>query len=216
MNKVVKFSTQEQAQTASIPTAPEGGFKRIVFAEVYVPMVMDSHGDFMDAATIEKMAHNFIRTNRANNVDLQHNNELVEGASVVESFIARAGDPLFVEGAWVVGVQINNEKVWQMILDGVINGFSMEAWTNSEDVELTLEMPNLITGFTSTVDGHSHTFSVKYSPEGIFLGGVTDVMDAHSHKIHTGTFTQYAQGQEGLTHRHTFSTVDQVKLVPET
>src|SRR4051812_1507718 len=79
--------------------------RQLVYGEVYIPMVPDTHGDFMTAPNIEKAAHDFLRRGNVKSIDTEHNLD-DNGSEVVESFIARSGDPDFIEGAWVVGVHI--------------------------------------------------------------------------------------------------------------
>lgn len=98
--------------------------KRIVYGEVYVPNEMDAHGQWMTAEEIEKMAHRFMENLRLTQIDKQHDWEPDEGV-VVESFIARPGDPDFTPGAWVLGTKILKEETWQAILKGEITGYSM-------------------------------------------------------------------------------------------
>lgn len=115
--------------------------KRIVYAEVYVPWrgegvppldhpARDAHGHWMRPEEVEKMAHGFLENMRVNQVDKQHDQEPDEGV-VVESFIAREGDPDFEPGAWVVAVKIKNDETWEQIQRGEITGYSIHA-----DVEL--------------------------------------------------------------------------------
>ena len=54
---------------------------------VYEPMVEDTQGNYMTAEEIEKAQRWFAKN--ANNVDLQHNFEKMESASVVENWIAK-------------------------------------------------------------------------------------------------------------------------------
>ncbi|MDI3548139.1 MAG: hypothetical protein PWR10_1791 [Halanaerobiales bacterium] len=98
--------------------------KRIVYGEVYVPNEKDSHGQWMTAEEIEKMAHRFMENLRLTQIDKQHDWEPDEGI-VVESFIARPGDPDFTPGAWVLGTKVLKEETWQAILKGEITGYSM-------------------------------------------------------------------------------------------
>lgn len=98
--------------------------KRIVYGEVYVPNEKDSQGQWMTAEEIEKMAHRFMENLRLTKIDKQHDWDPDEGV-VVESFIARPGDPDFTPGAWVLGTKILKEETWQAILKGEINSYSM-------------------------------------------------------------------------------------------
>lgn len=184
--------------------------KRLVWAEVYAPDRPDVDGEFMTRETIEEMAYDFVRKGRMDQIDIQHDNKTVPGVQAVESFIARKGDPDFIEGSWVMGVHVNDDKIWQDILDGKINGFSMEALVTKEDVEVEVDIPPVITGSTSEDEGHSHQFFVSYDDDGNFLGGVTDEVDGHRHVIKGGTVTEIAE-----THRHKFSSVDNVVIMGE-
>jgi hypothetical protein len=180
----------------------------LVYGEVYAPNRPDSDGDFMTVEQIMKMAHDFLRKRRTDMIDLQHNNEVIPGASVVESFIAREGDPDFIEGAWVVGVHIPDDDIWEKVKKGEINGFSMEAMAVREDKVVEIEIPPVVTGLTSKNEDHVHRFYVAYDEEGRFLGGMTDEVDGHKHAIVSGTITEEVNG-----HRHLFSAVDNIEIV---
>jgi hypothetical protein len=196
------------------PLEPE---QRMVFAEVYAPNRPDSDGEYMTAESIRKMAHQFARDNRFAQVDVQHNNTLTRGVQVVESFIAQKGDPTFLEGAWVVGVHIPDDELWSQVQKGEINGFSMEALVQRDSREVELFIPPVVSGTTSTPssvtgaavkgDTHEHHFFVTYSPEGVFMGGLTDEVQGHKHTIRGGTITDVTNG-----HIHKFSSVDDINI----
>lgn len=99
--------------------------KQLVFGEVYVPNEKDTDGNWMTADTIEKMAHAFLHEARMQQIDRNHTGARDKG-EVVESFIARKGDPDFTEGAWVVGVHVTDNDVWEQIEKGELTGFSIE------------------------------------------------------------------------------------------
>lgn len=100
--------------------------KRLVYAEVYLPDTEDAHGHSMTRDEIEKMAHGFLKNARTTQIDLNHDNNTDYGCYMVESFIARDGDPDYAPGAWVGVVKVENDKIWKMIKDGEITGFSFE------------------------------------------------------------------------------------------
>lgn len=115
--------------------------KKIVIGPVYVPYdpadptTIDTQGHASSAAEIEDMAYRFMeRHDSGQRIDLQHNKLFGGYARVVESYIAKAGDPLFAEGSWVMGVRILDDSVWQRILDGKITGFSLDGDTVLEEV----------------------------------------------------------------------------------
>lgn len=182
--------------------------QQIVMAEVYAPMIPDSDGEYMDAESIRLMAYKFMRSMKLDQVDKQHTNELSAGARVVESFIAREGDPMFIEGAWVVGIHIPDADDWAKVKKGEINGFSIEAMVSKTIMEVEVDVPPVIQGSTfKGDDGHVHKFYVAYSDAGEFMGGRTDVVAGHSHVIKRGTITETAN-----EHSHRFSHVDDLLI----
>ena len=122
--------------------------EQVVFGEVYAPGFPDTQGDFMSPEEIKKMAYNFLRKGLASNIDVNHSQK-PSGRYVVESFIAREGDPIFIPGSWVMGVKVPDPAVWKMVKSGELNGFSLDGYRRShaEDV-LAIEMPELLKGET--------------------------------------------------------------------
>ncbi len=111
----------------TVPILKVDAEKRMVYGVVYAPDEEDAHGDFMTAEEIEKAAHNFMKARRTTNIDKQHDYEADEGF-VAESWLIRKNDPLFPnepEGAWAVGIKVENDETWQQIKDGEITGISM-------------------------------------------------------------------------------------------
>lgn len=182
--------------------------RQLVYSEVYAPNRPDSDGEYMDAETILKMAHDFAKNMRLDQIDVEHDGQVREGVCVVESFIARKGDPDFIEGAWVVGVHVENPELWEMVKKGEINGFSVEALVAKQAEEVEIEMPPVVTGKTSKSEEHEHQFFVTYDENGHFLGGVTDEVNGHRHQIFKGTVTE-----ESSHHTHRFSSVDLLEIV---
>lgn len=184
------------------------GDEQIVYGEVYAPGMVDTYGDYMSEETIKHMAYEFMRRGLVNAIDVEHRLDLVP-AYVVESFIARSGDDLFIPGSWVVGVKIVDPDLWAKVKNGEINGFSM--WGEGVRMETTveLEIPDILTGETSLEAGHVHTFWVRYDSYGNFLGGETDAAsDGHKHTITKGVVTD-----EALGHSHRFSYIEGVICV---
>ena len=107
---------------------------------VYEPMAEDTHGNYMTEAEIEKAAHWFAKN--GNMVDLQHSFEPLDGASVVESWIAKADFEIegqtVRKGTWLMTVEVSDEAVWSGIEKGNITGFSMGGigTYSEEDVNL--------------------------------------------------------------------------------
>lgn len=94
---------------------------------VYEPMVEDTDGNFMTEEEIIKAAYWFAKN--GDKVDLQHNFEPLSGATVVETWVAKADfeieDTAVKKGTWLITVEITDDSVWKDIHDGKITGFSM-------------------------------------------------------------------------------------------
>ncbi len=175
---------------------------RLIYGEVYVPMVPDSHNEFMTEDSVRKAGHGFLSTGKVTKIDLMHNNQLT-GCSVVESFIARKDDPDFIPGSWVLGVHVPDDDLWAAVKKGEIGGFSLEAAVIKVPREVELEIPEYVEGVTQKTDDHEHRFKANFSEEGEFLGGETDMVDGHFHLIRKGTTTETSQG-----HNHRFAFIE--------
>lgn len=177
---------------------------RIVWAEVYVPNFPDTQGDFMTAEEVRKMAHRFMESGQTGQVDVEHDQNCDRGCVVVESFVAREGDPDFIADAWVAAVHIDNDELWEMVKAGEINGFSFMGSGFGTEGTLELDIPDDVTGRTEVEDGHDHVFHVSFSAEGNFLGGsTTPGPNGHIHEIEFSTVTERADG-----HVHRYSVLD--------
>ena len=206
------ISSELLSITLSQPeTKPQSSLKKfddeqqVVFGEVYVPDFPDSQGDYMTATTIREMAYGFMKKNALHKIDVQHTQE-ESGSYIVESFIAREDDPIFISGSWVVGVKIPDNQIWKSVKDGTLNGFSLDGFGVRQDNTLEMNIPSLLKGETDTTQDHSHGFLVKFSDNGEFLGGeTTPAKDGHVHKITSGTITDVVNG-----HSHRFSFVEGV------
>ncbi len=196
------------------------GKLQIAYAEVYAPDFPDAHGDYMTADEIRKMAHGFLANGPTNkNVDVEHDNE-IRDCVVVESFIARDGDPDFIPGSWVCGVHVADTELWKQVENGEINGFSMQGMGFQTEKTLLVDVPNQIQGFTSEDedDGHWHAFEVRFNDLGDFIGGKTIAtlpasFSDHEHLIKRGTVTEPG-GSDDPPHTHRFSFVEGLSSAP--
>lgn len=108
---------------------------------VYEPMTEDTQGNYMTEDEITKAAHWFAKN--GNNVDLQHSFEPLDGATVVESSVAKCDYELEGEtikkGTWVMTVEITDPEIFESIEKGEITGFSMGGMGkySEEDVDIT-------------------------------------------------------------------------------
>lgn len=177
-------------------------YERVVFAEVLVPGVPNSYADYWTEKGIREAAYMFMREGYG--IDLEHDQVDRSGPLyVIESFIAREGDPDFIKGSWVVGMKIEDDALWQDVLDNKINGYSFEALVEFTEATLTFEDDGTRTGITEpAADGHTHTFMAVVDFSGNVLSGGTDVVDGHSHDITSHTTTGSSAG-----HKHRYNIV---------
>lgn len=187
----------------AVQSIAEEAMLQVVYGEVYAPNRLDAHNEFMTAEEIRKAAWAFAKKGINQRVDVQHDNKVVANVEVVESFIAREDDPVFLAGSWVIGVHIDDDDTWARVMAGELNGFSMEALVRRHASNVELEFPDNLTGTTTEAKGHTHTFVINYDKAGKLVGGITNIVEDHYHEITAGTVTETADG-----HRHGFSAVD--------
>lgn len=164
--------------------------KQIVEGEVYAPFIIDSHGDMMDEQGVELLAHRFLEGMKNDQIDVMHNNKVIK-ATVVESFIAREGDPVYNKGAWVLATKIVEDEVWEQVMAGEFSGYSFEAMVVPVEMVAEVSVLKQTFGHTEKAVDHEHAFFVKLSNTGRVLGGTTSkAADGHYHEIRFGTATE--------------------------
>lgn len=101
-----------------------------VFGAVLVPESVDKQGDIIGADVIEKAAHDFMESSRAN--DLLHQDDLsLRQSVVVESSIVRSRNGVtingvkYAKGTWLAGTRVYDEKIQKMIREGKVQGYSI-------------------------------------------------------------------------------------------
>ncbi len=182
---------------------------QITWGEVYVPGFPDSQGDFMTSAEVRRMSYAFAaKGDFCSCIDVNHVGRTYK-AEIVETFIARKGDPDFIEGSWVVGIHIDDAGLWARVKKGELNGLSMEALVTSIPVELDIDVPEIIRGLTIKSDGHQHEYRVQLDASCGIIGGETNFVDGHKHVIKRGTVTEEGGNP---SHRHRFSFLDELSL----
>lgn len=176
------------------------GWEQVVFAEVLVPETPNVYNDYWTKDAIREAAYLFAKEGYG--IDVDHDNVDVTGSVyVVETFIARKGDPDFIEGSWVVGMKIEDPVLWEKVLNNEINGYSYEALIAFLSGLLKMEDDGVRTGYTEPdiEDGHVHAFLVSVDINNRPISGGTDEVNGHSHTITTHTVTDEAAGH---THRY--------------
>lgn len=143
-------------QTEQLEFAIQDEEQRKVLGVVMIPNKLiyrrDSNGfEYLikyEPDTIHQMVEKFFRDVNPNNVDTDHNFELVEGVVLSQAFfkntekgINPAGfedlpdDTLFFE------YHVLNDEIWNGIKEGTWKGFSLAGYFNVEPVEMKKEEP---------------------------------------------------------------------------
>ncbi len=178
-------------------------YEQVVFAEVLIPETPNVYGDYWTRSAVIEAAYMFMETGFG--IDIDHDNYDRTGmVHVVESFIARKGDPDFIEGSWVIGMRIKDDTLWEAVLSGDINGFSYEAIVGTIKGVLLVADDGVRTGLTEPdlEDGHTHNFMVVVDENNRPIEGGTSVTNGHSHGITTHTVTEESAG-----HKHRYNLV---------
>lgn len=170
---------------------------------VYQPLAIDTDWETMTADDVQKMAHDFIASGKVEAIDTQHNRQ-TSGAEVVESFIARKGDPDYPEGSWVLKCRMEDGPLWESIKSGELNGYSFDAFVSKVPKQVVVDMVKVASGDsedntdTSEVPAHKHEYYVEFDSKGRVVVGVTDEVLGHTHRISGTVVTDEADGH---THR---------------
>lgn len=173
--------------------------RRIAYGEVYAPYKLDTYGEMMLPEDIEKIAHRFMQLDLSSVIDVQHDNQ-PRNVTPIESFIARAGDPDFTEGAWVLGVKVHDNELWADIKAGKLNGFSFEALVRKVVAVVEYQVVRDNIGETEINGDHAHLFWVEVNDDGLVVRGRTTTDNGHAHEIKAGTATEEA-GNPPHAHR---------------
>ncbi len=124
----IVWKSRDKFSDTKIVKVTKASDEGLVRGIVYEPNIKDADGDWADAATIRKAAHDFLASGRNFNVDENHN-ETPTGASVVESFINE-------KGAWEVAIKMDPESpTFQSVKKGDYAGLSMMAVCAKKDEE---------------------------------------------------------------------------------
>lgn len=123
-------TTAKSAAAIYIPIAKANDEEQTVTGVVLQPEVTDAQGDIYDAAVIKEAAYNYLMNfNKSTELGLQHK-EFVKGRfALVESYLAPLdlviGTNTVKSGSWIMTVKVLDLKIWKMVKNGKITGFSI-------------------------------------------------------------------------------------------
>lgn len=113
--------------------------QQLIVGPAMVPhkLILDADGKYSEFTkeSIKLAAHNFFIKNNQSNININHQRD-VDECYVVESWIVENKEDKIntvygfnlPKGTWCLAVKVKNEKVWEMIKNKELNGFSIEAY----------------------------------------------------------------------------------------
>lgn len=153
-SKFLKFNKDTKKINFSITNEE----KKIVSGPVLIPDKMIYRNDngyeyyaFCTKETIEDTVFKFFKTNKAQNVDLQHDGLLLNGITLFESFIIDKErgintpvtyPEILPDGTWYVSYKVNSDEIWNACKEGVFNGFSISGLFNMNEVKFSKPKTN--------------------------------------------------------------------------
>lgn len=109
----------------------------------------EEYWGYFSQETIEQIRNKYHKEMQTSNVNLNHNDNIYIEAYLVESYLLNTQERVdevtaqgiegATLGAWYTQFKIENEDVFQQVLDGDFNGLSIEAYLNKE---LTASLKN--------------------------------------------------------------------------
>jgi hypothetical protein len=119
------------------------GEKRILMGAALVPnkQIYRKNGDkefyiYFSEETVRKASELFLMRANQNNATLEHEKKMLEGMSVVESWIiedektdkSRLYNFNLPKGTWMISMKVNNDEIWNKVKAGEVKGFSIEGY----------------------------------------------------------------------------------------
>ena len=125
-NKKIIYKNENFNELLRVDFKKSDAEQGVVYGIVYAPDEVDTQGDFANADEIKRAAYNFMkRSDLSYCIDVNHNFNIAD-AYICESWIVKSKDEFFnEEGAWAVGLKIEDEELREMIKNGTITGLSM-------------------------------------------------------------------------------------------
>lgn len=92
--------------------------------------------------TIEKLAHNYLANDRVYSFTKEHE-DVADGIYVVETWLKTSENDKSKDygidvpvGSWLMAAKVENEEIWAKIKAGEMNGYSIEAFVNLDEIKL--------------------------------------------------------------------------------
>ena len=94
---------------------------------------------------IKKMAFDYFSKNNFNKISIEHNGEVLEGSAILlESYFVDSVKTVpqkfgkIPEGSWIMSYKVVDKKIWDMIKNKKLRGFSIEVVADLKKLNLNL------------------------------------------------------------------------------
>lgn len=102
--------------------------ERLVIGAVLRPEVVDAHGDIYSAEEIRQAAVGYAKNSERLKV-MHQGSTINDAARVLGSYILKEdvvmGDETVEKGSWIAAVQVLKDELWNAVIGGVLNAFSI-------------------------------------------------------------------------------------------
>jgi hypothetical protein len=134
----LKTQLAEQDIQLYVPIIKTADELRIVTGIVLVPEQADAHGDIYDVEVVRNAAWDFLEGYQdSNTLGLMHKKFNVD-FGLLESYLAPSGlainGTVVKEGSWIMTVRVKDDKIWKLVKDGKITGFSIGGKARVKDL----------------------------------------------------------------------------------
>lgn len=132
--------------------------------------------------TVRKASELFLMRSNQNNATYEHERKMLEGMSVVESWIiedektdkSRLYNFSLPKGTWMISMKVNNDEVWQKVKDGEVKGFSIEGYfVDKYDMSKNINEMDTIEKLKELIRKHDN--ETKLGKHEVELGLVDDI-----------------------------------------
>ena len=130
-------------------------YRRVKDKEFYI---------FFSEDTIRKASELFLMRSNQNNATLEHEKKMLDGMSVVESWIiedektdkSRLYNFNLPKGTWMISMKVNNDEVWKKVKAGEVKGFSIEGYF-IDKYDMSLQEDELIEKLKDLINNYEKT-----------------------------------------------------------
>jgi phage head maturation protease len=132
--------------------------------------------------TVRKASELFLMRSNQNNATYEHERKMLEGMSVVESWIiedektdkSKLYGFSLPKGTWMISMKVNNDEVWKKVKDGEVKGFSIEGYfVDKYDMSKNINKMDTIEKLKELIRKHEN--ETKLGKHEVELGLVDDI-----------------------------------------